>query len=913
MFPRFATVLILATLISATVYLWIKLEFFGLRNRRGRSAFLWGASLIAVSLVWQFMKLDSGYNDWFVPKAYVAADILQALTLIAGIILFGLGIVLHDRFWNDSRLQLEDRERKLAILENLQHDARQPYQLLELLDLTLREIANCIPGACGAVFMANRTRRQFVLTTSVGFSKEEIAALEHYPLDKNIVSQAVELGESLIAPGFDFEPKSGRGRSSRFRSALVLPLIAGGERIGGLLLCAEVERRFDSHDVRYLTPVAEWLSERIRGARLQRELSLVRSDRDRLSTQLHSLHDRVGAAVAALAAPDPLGAFCRALAGVFGCSEVHLCSIAGGKLSFLAGSTRMGEPSESYKTALIEAIDRQRPLLINQESSDEQGRDKIVASTLVSSLGGEHAAEAILFRRDSGGMSVDEPSLRTLEAIARLAGLALDFVRSERRALAQRIGLDRVVHFLSPNLTDTPITAEQFVEILAPAFPETSAFLVFSQESDSRWHVKHTLRVSERLVSGLALGSAEGGIGRAASDMACTVITGREEVGRAIDEYQPLNRQTFGRLLGPELGRAYFAICPLRIANSTQIVVVLSNDFADHDPEEYRRLLTLASGLCSFRAAIESRRSDLEHAGQTPSTTTSKSTDVTAAGTEVATAVSSVLAPLRISGDLYMVGGRPREIHSHVQPVASVAASSTSLRQTFEQLVVRFATLAADDEVITLSIYQDDQYVYLDASRHRRFFSPVTSVAQFGQYRNVLDDQGSQASGFLPPGISITGTSMAIDSASASPTYLSIRLPRRFATAADSSGSLAAGGSCVLVIDDQSVILDLVSAMCQTIGYRADLARSGEIGLRLASERDYALVLVDLAMPGLSGLEVARELKRRKPGIPVVIMTGWEASLDRAALNASGVVDILYKPFRIEQLSELLRTAVKTG
>jgi CheY-like chemotaxis protein/putative methionine-R-sulfoxide reductase with GAF domain len=913
MSSRLFTIIVLASLLFTVTSLWLKLDFFGLRNRRGRTAFLWGTALVVLALFWQYLSLSPSYSDWFVPRAYGIADYLQTLSLISGIVLLGLGIVRHDRFWLDSRHRLEDRDRKLSILENLQHDARQPYQLLELLDIALREIVTSVPGASGAVFLANRTRRQFVLTASIGLAKDEIAALEHYPLEKNIVSQAVELGEALIAPGFDFVSRTGETRSSRFQSVLVLPLIAGGERIGGLLLFAEQVRRFDRDDARYLAPVVEWLAERVRSARLQRELSIVRTDRDRVSVELQALHDRLGGAVSALAAPDPLGAFCRALSGAFGSSEVHLCSIAGGKLDFLAGSARMGDLSESYKTALIEAVDRQRPLLINQESSDEQGRDKIVAATLVSSLDGEHATEAILFRRTSSGMTVDDPSLRTLEVVARLAGLAIDYVRVHRRALSQRAGLDRIVGFLSTDPSSVPVSAEKFIDIIAPAFPEATAFLVFGRESDGRWRVRHAVHVSERSVSGLAIGTGEGAFGRAAVDNGCAVAAGREEVTRALEEYQPLNRQTLDRLLGSDLIRALFAVCPLRSAIATEIVAVLSSDIGDRDSEEYGRLLTLACGLFTFRAALESHQAAIERIEEsTPSAGVSVPGIEPSSGSDIPSTVTSALTELRISGDLYMVGGRPREIRTHVQPVSQAATPVSAFRRMFEQMVARFSALAAEDEVITLSIYQDDTYVYLDVSRHRRFFSPVTSVAGFGAYRSITDGSDGLTGGFVPVTAADTGVWLAVDSSSSAPTYLSLRFLRRIGGTAPASES-AVGEASVLVIDDQAVILDLVSAMCQTMGYRADVARSGEVGLKLASERNYALVLVDLAMPGLSGLEVARELRRRKPGMAVVIMTGWEASLDRAALTDAGVMDVLYKPFRIEQLGDLLQSAVKTG
>jgi len=70
--------------------------------------------------------------------------------------------------------------------------------------------------------------------------------------------------------------------------------------------------------------------------------------------------------------------------------------------------------------------------------------------------------------------------------------------------------------------------------------------------------------------------------------------------------------------------------------------------------------------------------------------------------------------------------------------------------------------------------------------------------------------------------------------------------------------------------------------MCRSLGYDAVTASSGEEGLRLASQSPFDIVLTDLAMPGISGLEVARRLRRVQPETPVVLVTGDEAACAEA-------------------------------
>ncbi|MCK4301250.1 MAG: response regulator, partial [candidate division Zixibacteria bacterium] len=62
-------------------------------------------------------------------------------------------------------------------------------------------------------------------------------------------------------------------------------------------------------------------------------------------------------------------------------------------------------------------------------------------------------------------------------------------------------------------------------------------------------------------------------------------------------------------------------------------------------------------------------------------------------------------------------------------------------------------------------------------------------------------------------------------------------------------------------------------------------------------------------MPGMSGLEVANRVKKLDPDVPVVLVTGWEVAIEPAQLEAAGVSGLLHKPFRIEQLTDIINSA----
>jgi len=98
--------------------------------------------------------------------------------------------------------------------------------------------------------------------------------------------------------------------------------------------------------------------------------------------------------------------------------------------------------------------------------------------------------------------------------------------------------------------------------------------------------------------------------------------------------------------------------------------------------------------------------------------------------------------------------------------------------------------------------------------------------------------------------------------------------------------------------------------MCQPLGYEVQTASSGEEGLEKANAEDFDIILTDLAMPGISGLEVARRISSTKPGTPIILVTGWEVKVDDDELEATGIKRVLFKPFRIEQLSHAISEVI---
>lgn len=108
--------------------------------------------------------------------------------------------------------------------------------------------------------------------------------------------------------------------------------------------------------------------------------------------------------------------------------------------------------------------------------------------------------------------------------------------------------------------------------------------------------------------------------------------------------------------------------------------------------------------------------------------------------------------------------------------------------------------------------------------------------------------------------------------------------------------------STLLIIEDEApILIGLEDALSQA-GYQVLTARTGEQGLRLAQQEAVDLVLLDLMLPQMSGLEVLQRLRQHDPRLPVVILTAKGQEKDKLAGFQSGADDYITKPFSLKEL-----------
>ena len=117
-------------------------------------------------------------------------------------------------------------------------------------------------------------------------------------------------------------------------------------------------------------------------------------------------------------------------------------------------------------------------------------------------------------------------------------------------------------------------------------------------------------------------------------------------------------------------------------------------------------------------------------------------------------------------------------------------------------------------------------------------------------------------------------------------------------------------GAHILVVEDEEKLARFVELELLHEGYQVTKASNGRDALRIASENAFDLILLDIILPELNGLEVLRRLEREHP-TPVILLTARDSVMDKVAGLDAGAVDYVTKPFAIEELLARIRVALK--
>lgn len=115
----------------------------------------------------------------------------------------------------------------------------------------------------------------------------------------------------------------------------------------------------------------------------------------------------------------------------------------------------------------------------------------------------------------------------------------------------------------------------------------------------------------------------------------------------------------------------------------------------------------------------------------------------------------------------------------------------------------------------------------------------------------------------------------------------------------------------ILIIEDEGKIARVIQLELEYAGYKTDTAHTGKEGLDKFDERPWDLILLDVLLPELNGLEVLRRIRLKNKAIPIILLTARDSIPDKVSGLDQGANDYITKPFQIEELLARIRAQLR--
>ena len=111
----------------------------------------------------------------------------------------------------------------------------------------------------------------------------------------------------------------------------------------------------------------------------------------------------------------------------------------------------------------------------------------------------------------------------------------------------------------------------------------------------------------------------------------------------------------------------------------------------------------------------------------------------------------------------------------------------------------------------------------------------------------------------------------------------------------------------ILIVDDEAIVRESIRDWLKDAGYEVSVAESGEEALKLIRKKNFGVMILDLRLPGINGIDVLRKAKALKPDIKSIVITAYPTMLTQEEASKLGAIDYLVKPIFPDKLEELIR------
>ncbi len=239
---------------------------------------------------------------------------------------------------------------------------------------------------------------------------------------------------------------------------------------------------------------------------------------------------------------------------------------------------------------------------------------------------------------------------------------------------------------------------------------------------------------------------------------------------------------------------------------------------------------------------------------------------------------------------------------SHISPIAG---SGSELREVFINLINNALDAMPQGGKIRLKTFMENSHVVV--------LVEDTGIGIPKDIRDKIFDPFFTTKGVQSTGLGMSASygiinrhrgTITVDSVEGQGTTFSIKFPKLKKVIKEKEKLIVneQNGTSILVVEDEECVRALLKDILMDGGYKVEVAPNGKKGIKLFQEKKFNLVLTDLGMPGMSGWQVAEEIKKMNGKTKVALVTGWEVDLSNSELRKCGVDLVINKPFQMNQI-----------
>ncbi|PYM90077.1 MAG: hypothetical protein DME04_24095 [Candidatus Rokuibacteriota bacterium] len=258
------------------------------------------------------------------------------------------------------------------------------------------------------------------------------------------------------------------------------------------------------------------------------------------------------------------------------------------------------------------------------------------------------------------------------------------------------------------------------------------------------------------------------------------------------------------------------------------------------------------------------------------------------------------------------------EVRVEGAPVPPVIGDAADLREALTNLVFNALDAMAAGGHLTVRLAEDGERVRCEVTDTGAGMTPDVRERVFEPFFSTKLEKGSGLGLSVVYGIiKRLGGDILVESTPGIGTTFTLWLPIAFdgpdPATRDRHAVTPVQAARVLVVDDEAAVREVIGDILMSDGHSVVYCPDGASALRALEADPFDAVFTDLGMPGLSGWDVARAVKRRRPGTPVSLITGWGDSVDATDAAHRGVDVLLSKPFSSADIREGLERCLASN